>query len=77
MLEIAVEILREATGGTTRQKTMKTVFLNFMQARQYLALLISWGFLEYQSSRKIFKTTPKGTAFLEAYENVSMLIMTR
>lgn len=76
MLEIAVEILREATGGTTRQETMMAVFLSFVQARRYLSLLVAWDFLEYQSSRKIFRITPKGTAFLKAYENINMLVMT-
>lgn len=73
-LEIVVDILRLATGGTTRQKTMMMVVLNFEQAKRYLSLLISWDFLEYHPSSKLFRTTPKGTAFLKAYENVSTML---
>lgn len=75
VLEIVVQILRQATGGTTRQRTMMGVFLNFTQARQYLSLLVAWDFLEYDQSGKMFKTTPKGTAFLKAYENVYTMLV--
>ena len=73
-LEIAGEILYEATGGTTRQKTMIRVSLSFVQARHYLSLLISWGFLEYRPGDRTFSTTPKGTAYLDAYESGSTLV---
>lgn len=74
ILEIAGEILKEATGGTTRQKTMIRVSLSFVQARHYLSLLISWGFLEYRPGDRIFTTTPKGTAYLVAYESARTLV---
>jgi predicted transcriptional regulator len=63
--EIASRILESATGGATKTKIMYKAFLSYAQLKEYLAVLEENGLLEYDKSEQTFKTTEKGTRFLD------------
>jgi predicted transcriptional regulator len=63
--EIASRILESATGGATKTKIMYKAFLSYAQLKEYLAVLEENGLLEYDKSEQTFKTTQKGTRFLD------------
>lgn len=63
--EISALILRVASNPTMRKKMiMYEVFLSHRQVKEYLALLIEKGLLEYQKGNMTYKTTEKGNLFL-------------
>lgn len=63
--EIASRILESATGGATKTKIMYKAFLSYAQLKEYLAVLEENGLLEYDKSEQTFKTTQKGSRFLD------------
>jgi len=62
--EITLEILRKAESGKRKTEIMREVGLSYLQAKQYLGILLEKGLLEIDESRR-FKTTEKGLEFLE------------
>ena len=70
--EIAAQILQSANGHNdiTKTRLMYNVFLSYAQLKEYLALLIQNGLLEYLSGTKSYKTTEKGLRFLKIYEKM-------
>ena len=68
--EIAAQILQAAIGGATKTKIMYKGFLSSEQIKEYLALLIENGLLDYDKVTNRYSTTEKGTRFLKIYEQM-------
>jgi predicted transcriptional regulator len=49
---------------------MYNVFLSYAQLKEYLALLIQNGLLEYLEGKNSYRTTEKGLKFLKIYEKM-------
>jgi len=62
--DIALEILKNALSGKKKTEMMRDVGLSYLQAKQYLGILLENGLLEIDENRK-FRTTEKGEEFLE------------
>ena len=72
--EIASRILESATGGATKTKIMYKAFLSYAQLKEYLAVLEENGLLEYDKGEQTFKTTQKGTRFLDITNSLQGLM---
>lgn len=74
--DIVAAILKSATqeGGTGMTRIMYNSFISFNQIKEYLALLVQNGLLEYQEGNRKYKTSKKGNRFLRLYENVDELL---
>jgi predicted transcriptional regulator len=68
--EIVAHILEAAVGGATKTKLMYKAFLSFQQLKEYLALLVENGLLEYDKKTLEYKTSEKGARFLKIYEHL-------
>ena len=64
-------ILEAANGGATKTKIMYKSYLSFAQLRDYLAMLIEQGLVEYEEMRHLFKTTSKGLRVLELQNEIN------
>jgi predicted transcriptional regulator len=64
--EIVGLILDAANGGrATKTKLMYKAYLSFNQLREYLALLVKNGLLEYEEGNHTYRTTEKGMRVLQ------------
>ena len=63
-------ILEAANGGATKTKIMYKAFLSYAQLREYLAVLIENGLLEYMEGTQTYKTTAKGLNFLKMHSEI-------
>ncbi|MFZ0512901.1 MAG: winged helix-turn-helix domain-containing protein [Candidatus Nitrosopolaris sp.] len=52
-------------GGATKTKLMYKAYLSFNQLREYLALLVENGLIEYEEGMRTYKTTEKGIRLLQ------------
>jgi len=52
-------------GGATKTKLMYKAYLSFNQLREYLALLVENGLIEYQEGMQTYRTTGKGIQLLQ------------
>lgn len=76
--EIFASIL-SATGSGGRMTLGKIMFhscLTHYQGLFYTSTLIEYGFLEYDSVDRTFKTTPSGFKFLESHNEMSEIFTT-
>jgi predicted transcriptional regulator len=62
--DIAMEILEKAKSGKKKTVLMTEVGLSYVQSKQYLNTLLDQGLLQSDED-KCFKTTKKGTEYLE------------
>jgi predicted transcriptional regulator len=63
--EIVGLLLDAANGGaTTKTKLMYKAYLSFNQLREYLALLIENGLIDYEEGVGSYRTTEKGMRVL-------------
>ena len=63
--EIISNMLEIAVGGSSRTRIMYRSFLSNLQLRQYMALLLETGLIDFDVEKGICKTTEKGLRFLE------------
>jgi len=77
-IDIIAEILRVSVGGSRKTHIMYGCNLSYRQIQAYLDFLVDRGFLraapEAGSETKLFETTAKGQAFLQAYKNLRSLL---
>jgi predicted transcriptional regulator len=59
-----MEILKKAASGKRKTELMRDVGLSYLQAKQYLGILLRKGLVEMDEQNR-FKTTKKGLEFLE------------
>jgi predicted transcriptional regulator len=52
-------------GGATKTKLMFKSYLSFNQLREYLALLVENGLIEYEEGMRTYRTTEKGMRLLQ------------
>jgi predicted transcriptional regulator len=62
--DITMEILRKAASGKRKTELMLDVGLSYLQAKQYLGILLQKELLEMDEQNR-FKTTKKGLEILE------------
>ena len=67
-------ILEAANGGATKTKIMYKAFLSYAQLKEYLAVLIENGLIEYEDVRQHYRTTEKGIQFLEIQNRMDELV---
>lgn len=67
--EIAARILQAASDSITRTWAMYNAFVSYSELKDYLAILMRNGFLEYDSRLQTYRTTEKGLIFLRAYHD--------
>jgi predicted transcriptional regulator len=74
--DIASQILEAANSedGATKTTLMYNVFLSHDQLQEYLMLLIESDLLSYDSTMHRFRTTEKGHAFLQAYNQIDQIL---
>jgi predicted transcriptional regulator len=73
--DIAEMILEAANGGSTKTKIMYKAFLSYAQLKEYLAVLIENGLIEYEDVRQLYRTTEKGLHLLQIYNQVGELVV--
>ena len=73
--DIAEMILEAANGGATKTKIMYKAFLSYAQLKEYLAVLIENGLIEYEDVRQLYRTTEKGLRLLRVYNQVGELVV--
>jgi predicted transcriptional regulator len=73
--DITAQILEAANGGVTKTKIMYKAFLSYAQLKEYLAVLIENGLLEYIEGDQVYRTTDKGNRFLKIYNQIGEYVM--
>jgi predicted transcriptional regulator len=73
--DIAEMILEAANGGATKTKIMYKAFLSYAQLKEYLAVLIENGLIEYEDVRQLYRTTEKGLHLLQIYNQIDELVV--
>ena len=73
--DIVALILEAANGGATKTKIMYKAFLSYAQLKEYLAVLIENGLIEYEDGRQLYRTTEKGIRLLRVYNQVGELVV--
>jgi len=81
-IDIIANILQAASEGAKKTHIMYQCNLSFRQLCAYLDFLVDIGFLksvasktENQGDSMLFETTSKGKAFIQAYRNLSALLV--
>ena len=74
-VDIIAAILEIAQGGARKSRIMYRAFLSFPQLKEYLALLMDRGLLEYSKEEKEYITTEKGMRFMKMYREVGRTLM--
>ncbi|HET7148361.1 MAG TPA: winged helix-turn-helix domain-containing protein [Candidatus Nitrosopolaris sp.] len=74
--DIAALILEAANGGAAKTKIMYRAFLSYAQLKEYLAVLLENGLVEYSQGEQIYRITKKGMRFVQLYNQVGELIST-
>ena len=52
-------------GGATKTKLMYKAYISFNQLREYLALLVENGLIEYEEGMRTYRTTETGIRLLQ------------
>jgi predicted transcriptional regulator len=71
--EITALLLESANGGgATKTKMMYKAFLSFNQLKEYLAMLVENGLIEYEGNQT-YRTTMKGIQLLQIQNKIDEL----
>ena len=75
-LYIIAEILEVALEGVLKTQVMYKANLSFAQLNEYLHLMLDLNLLELSKNteRHVYKTTQKGTRYLESYRKIKELL---
>jgi len=68
-----VSMLESAKHGVKKTKIMYTSYLSSHQLNPYLKLVIGNGLLEYDTTKKRYRTTERGLRLLDLYSSMSGL----
>jgi predicted transcriptional regulator len=69
-LDIAAEILTIANDGAMKTKIMYSAYISFYQLKEYVSILVKNGLLDYDSRKKLYRTTERGHEFLVKYQKL-------
>ena len=72
--DIVSQMLEAANGGATKTKIMYSAYLSYGQLKEYLAVLIEGGLIEYQPAEQKHRTTDKGIKFLDTYSQIGTMV---
>ena len=75
--EIIHDILQTANSdgnGASQTKVMYNAFLSYIQVKEYLAILVDNGLLQYDLDTRRFRVTEKGLSFLKLCDRIGDLI---
>jgi predicted transcriptional regulator len=73
--DIMSQILEAAaSGGAAKHKIMYTAYVSYSQMKEYMAVLIEKGMMEYIAEEGKYRTTEKGVKFLRTYDEMGQLI---
>ena len=61
-------------GGATKTKLMYKAYLSFNQLREYLALLVENGLIEYEEGMRTYRTTEKGMRLLQIQNTMDEVV---
>jgi len=70
-VDISADILRLSQGGAIKTRIVYGANLNFKIVEGYLSRLMGLGLLENKDGRKVYRTTEKGLAFIDRYEELT------
>jgi predicted transcriptional regulator len=70
-LDISADILRLSVHGAIKTRIVYGANLNFKIVESYLSRLMGLGFLERKDGRRVYRTTEKGLAFIDRYEELT------
>lgn len=73
-MDIAAAILELAQGGAIKTRIMYGAFLSFPQLKEYLALLMENGMLDYVKNERKYHTTERGTHFIKRYREFDAMV---
>jgi predicted transcriptional regulator len=68
---ISADILRLAQDGAIKTRIVYGANLNFKIVEGYLSRLMGLGLLENKDGRRMYRTTEKGLAFINRYEELT------
>jgi predicted transcriptional regulator len=72
--DIAATILEIAQGGVLKTRIMYSAFLSYPQLKEYLEFLKENGLLGYIPEKKVYRTTEKGSRFLNSYQELHHML---
>ena len=72
--DIASHMLEAANGGATKTRVMYAAYLSYAQLKEYLAMLMESGLIEYLPGEQKYRTTEKGIRFLKTYSQIGQMI---
>jgi predicted transcriptional regulator len=70
-VDISADILRLAQDGAIKTRIVYGANLNFKIVEGYLSRLTGLGLLENKDGRRMYRTTEKGLAFINRYEELT------
>jgi predicted transcriptional regulator len=70
-MDISADILRLAVHGAIKTRIVYGANLNFKIVEGYLSRLTGLGLLENRDGRRMYRTTEKGLAFINGYEELT------
>jgi len=75
-LHIMAEVLAVTSNGALKTQVMYKANLSFAQLNEYLSFLLEIGLLKTvkRGEKKFYKTTRKGTKYLESYAEIRGLL---
>jgi len=78
-LHIMAEIIEATKESQLKTRIMYSANLSFSQVNEYLSFLTEKKFLRshVENGKKLYKTTAKGTQYIENYEQMSNLLRQR
>lgn len=73
--DIVSQILESASEGATKTRIMYKAYLSYAQLKEYIAVLVENGLLEFEKGGQTYKTTAKGLMFLKTYSQIGGLMV--
>jgi predicted transcriptional regulator len=74
--ELTSNILEAANGGATKTRIMYKAFLSYAQLKEYLDFLVVNGLIDFDATRQVYRTSPKGIKYLQLFSQMDKLVLT-
>ncbi len=74
-VDIIATLLQAASPGATKTRLMYSAYLSYSQTKEYLDFLMTKGLLTPEDGTRLYRRTDNGLRFLEAYQQLSSLIV--